>query len=422
MAKLTAGYGETLITPPIGVELSGYGFYLERKAMSVLDDLKARALYLENDGQKLLLISCDLVGFTVAVADAIRGKISKAVKVPSSNILLACTHTHTGPATMPLPGIGEMDPGYMASLPAAIAEASVRAVSDASEAAFSYSFEALEPLGYNRTNVTFEGIDPTLKIAYFERETEDILFLSYACHAVILGRSTQVSADWPGAAVRALEKTGRRAIVFQGFCGDIDPVTQLNRWGEGTPDDLALYGFIIADRARKSRCYAKTPTDPTIRTVERRIRVPLAVPPEDKIDDVANLFLEKNSGFPLADRFAEEWKKKARSEYGGLMKEPFVAGVPIQAAHIGGLEILGLPGEVFSQFGLNLRKTHPALVPIGYANGDIGYFPGKGAFADLGDYACYCAPMFYTVFPFTPDLEEIITESSLAVLDELKRT
>jgi hypothetical protein len=420
MAKLKAGYGEKVITPPLGAELSGYGFYLERKAESVLDDLKARALFLDDGGQRLLLISCDLVGFAVSAADAIRKAVSNAAKVPVSNIMLACTHTHTGPATLPLPGIGEMDPGYMKALPAAIAEAAENAAADASSARFSYSFEALEPLGYNRRNDSFEDVDPYLKIAYFESGRGDILLLSYACHAVILGRTTQVSADWPGAAVRAVEATGRRAMVLQGFCGDIDPVTQMNRWGEGSAEDLALYGRIIADRALKSRRYATTAPDAHLRTAERRIQLPLAVPPRERIDDIGKFFLDKNRRFPLADRFEREWRETAYGAHAALALKPSVDDIPVQTIDIGGLEIIGLPGEVFSRFGLNLKKTHPALVPVGYANGDIGYFPSRRAFDDPGDYAAYCAPMFYTVFPFTSDLEDIITKASLDILAELK--
>jgi len=439
MAKLQAGYGEKVITPPMGVELSGYGFYLKRKAESVLDDLKARALYLDDGGRRIMLISCDLVGLTVSVSDGIRGAVSKAAGIPTANIMLACTHTHTGPATMPLPGIGEIDPGYMKSLPDAIVAAASSAVADAAPAEFSYSFEALEPLGYNRRDGSFEGIDPYLKIAYFEHGSAggDILLLSYACHAVILGRATRVSADWPGAAVRAVEATGRRAIFFQGFCGDIDPVTQLNRWGEGTADDLALYGRIVSDRAAKSRRYAAEPVasghsgaeagagggaggGALLRITERRVRIPLSVPPKKKIGRMAALFLEKNSGFPMAERFAEEWKKTALESHEALAARPYVEGVPIQAVGIGGLEIIGLPGEAFSLFGTSLKESYPTLVPVGYANGDIGYFPTRGAFEDPGDYACYCAPMFYTVFPFTPDIEDILLRASRDVLDDLK--
>jgi hypothetical protein len=57
MNELRVGYGEKVITPPLGIDLCGYGFYLGRKAESVLDDLKARALVLQSGDQSLVLIS-----------------------------------------------------------------------------------------------------------------------------------------------------------------------------------------------------------------------------------------------------------------------------------------------------------------------------------------------------------------------------
>jgi hypothetical protein len=50
-SRFSAGYGERLITPPMGVDLSGYGFYLDRKAGAVLDDLKVRAVHLADGRQ-----------------------------------------------------------------------------------------------------------------------------------------------------------------------------------------------------------------------------------------------------------------------------------------------------------------------------------------------------------------------------------
>jgi hypothetical protein len=65
LKPLTAGYGARIITPPLGVDLCGYGFYLDRKAEQVRDDLKVRVLALKTKDQALVLASCDLIGFTV---------------------------------------------------------------------------------------------------------------------------------------------------------------------------------------------------------------------------------------------------------------------------------------------------------------------------------------------------------------------
>ena len=50
---MLAGYGLCELTPPLGVELAGYGYYLKREAREVLDPLYARAVMLEADGVRI---------------------------------------------------------------------------------------------------------------------------------------------------------------------------------------------------------------------------------------------------------------------------------------------------------------------------------------------------------------------------------
>jgi hypothetical protein len=233
---------------------------------------------------------------------------------------------------------------------------------------------------------------------------------------VILGRTKQVSADWPGAAASELESLGHKAIVFQGFCGDIDPVSNLNRWGEGTKEDLLLYGNILAKRAMKSERSAKKAENVRLRAQEKRIRIPLAVCPRDQIEGQAKSFLETNKGFPFADRFAGEWEKTAHQLYDDCIQKPYLDNIPLQVLSIGKIKILAVPGEAFAQFGLDLRNETPSLFTFGYANGNIGYLPSSQAFRDPEEYACYCAPKFYTVFPFTADLEDLLMRESRALL------
>ncbi len=404
----------------MGLELSGYGFYLDRRAESILDDLKVRAIVLKSGNARLALMSFDLIGFSVDFADRLRRAVSRKLEIPVANILLACTHTHTGPATQALPGIGEVDDHFMKSLPAAAQSAAEAAAADVRQAGFSFAAEAIEPIGFNRRAGNFDGIDPYLKVAALTRSDGTIFLLNYACHAVVVGRKPVVSADWPGAAVRALEARGHRAVVLQGFCGDIDPVTNLNHWGDGTPGDLNLYGEILAGRAVKAGSMAPAIAKPALRSVERRIRIPLAVPPRDEIAGRAAFFLKKNEGFPRADRFAAEWTRTALERQGELAAHPYLENVPVQAMSIGALKVIALPGEVFSAYGLILRREFPSLITAGYANGNAGYLPSGSAFEDPEDYASVFAPMFYTVFPFRPDLPLIVVGTARELLSSLE--
>jgi hypothetical protein len=411
-----AGYAARNITPPLGIDLTGFGFYLNRRAESVLDDLKIRALCLKNSAQSVFLITCDLLGFTVAFSDGIRKSVAASEKIPESNILLACTHTHSGPATQPIPGVGRLDAAYLGRVAGSIVEAAAEARASVEEAKFGFHFEAAEPIGYNRRLGNFVGIDPWLKVAVFKQRKKTVFLLSYACHPVILGPTTQISADWPGALIREIEARGCHGLFFQGFCGDIDPVTYLNRRLGAGQEDLSLYGKILAVRAFKAEKSASLESQPGLRTAEKRIRLPLSVFPKSALDDESRAALEAMKEFSGVARVVKIWRKKAEKFHEALSRHPWLEGVPVQALAIGGLKVLGLPGEAFGGMGMKLRRKWPSLAPVGYANGNVGYLPAREAFDSLNDYACYCAPRLYAVFPFAPEVESTLLRTSRALL------
>lgn len=419
MSALTVGYGERTVTPPLGVDLAGYGFYLDRKAESVLDDLACRAVCLRSGGQALLLISCDVIGFTIEDADAIRSSIAAAHGLPREAVLLAATHTHCGPATQPMPGLGDVDPATMARLRGLILETAAEAASSPRPAAFRFALEAIEPLGYNRRKKDFCGIDPVLKTAIFRTPERKIYLLSYACHAVVFGRKSHVSADWPGAVVREIGKSGDRALVFQGFCGDVDPVLQMNRWGEGTTDDLRDIADLVRRRVARAERFAGTQPEPRLAAREDRIAIPLSIPDKRTIERQAAAFARTYSQFPGAARFAEDWRRRALEAAPAMRRAPAVLNVPVQALAIGGLKVIALPGEFFGEIGLKLRSTGDPLIPVGYANGNIGYIPTDRDFRDKADYACFCAPMFYELFPFEAGVERSFLAAARRALRSL---
>jgi hypothetical protein len=419
MNELRVGYGEKVITPPLGIDLCGYGFYLDRRAESVLDDLKARALVLQSSGRSLVLVSCDIIGLAVEDADAIRAEIAAAHRVPTANVLLAATHTHSGPATQPMPGLGDVDAVYMKRLRSLIVDAAAAAAGVLEPAESSFALEAIEPLGFNRRKKNFCGVDPVLKAAIFRTREKTIHLLNYACHAVVFGRKTHISADWPGAIVREIEKAGDQAVFFQGFCGDIDPVLQMNRWGEGTTEDLLSIGDLVRRRLEKAVRYAVRQPDVRLTAAEHRIELPLNVHDKRTIERQASEFQKKHGQFPGAGRFAEEWKARALEAAPTRRRSPRLRNVPVQALAVGGLKIIALPGEFFCEIGLKLQKTDAPLMPIGYANGNIGYIPTDKDFRDAADYACYCAPMFYELFPFEPGVERIFLRESRKLLRSL---
>ncbi len=416
MSELLAGYAERDITPPLGVEMTGYGYYLERRARSVLDPLKVRALAVQSGGRRLLLASCDLLSLSVPFSDALRERIAGMLHLERPAVFLACTHTHSGPACHPLHALGEVDAAYLAKIEELVPLAAAAAAADLQPASLSFSTPTGEPIGFNRRNGAFHPIDPVLKLAAFARARDRLLLLNYACHPVTLGCGTEVSADWPGALVRYAERGGARAVCFQGFCGDINPVTSINRGGPGTSEDLELYGGLLWARAMKADRNATVVENPAIAAAEARIRLPLSVPGEEQIEAERAAFAEEMAGRSATVRFIEEWAEEALRRRREVSRAPFVDNVPIQAAAVGPVRILALPGEVFCEYGLRLQSGGGPLFSFGCCGGNVGYLPTAAAYDTPGDYACYVAPRVYGLFPFERGIEDLLLTECAALL------
>lgn len=90
-----AGLAEIDITPPAGFRMAGY--FDERFSTGTHDPLKAKALVLRQGRTEVALVFCDLVGMTLRESRPAREKASRLTGIPVTNIVIACTHSHTGP-------------------------------------------------------------------------------------------------------------------------------------------------------------------------------------------------------------------------------------------------------------------------------------------------------------------------------------
>ena len=110
---MRAGIAKIDITPPIGLELSGWAF---GPSVDILDELYAKLLILESKSNKVAIITTDLIGFQTEYADNIRYGIAEKLNISAENVLLSASHTHSGPATMFLRRWGEVEVDYVHNL------------------------------------------------------------------------------------------------------------------------------------------------------------------------------------------------------------------------------------------------------------------------------------------------------------------
>ena len=65
------------------------------------DDLHATSIALDVDGQRAILISCDLIAADPTFVGAARQEASRLTGIPVNHIMLSATHSHTGPLFNP---------------------------------------------------------------------------------------------------------------------------------------------------------------------------------------------------------------------------------------------------------------------------------------------------------------------------------
>ncbi len=115
-SSLLCGWATTSITPDIPVQLAGQ--FAERVSQKVLEPCMATAMALEGAGpdgskEQAVLVSCDVVHIPEELVQGVRERVARDLPgVDPQKIVLAATHTHTGP-TMITGTYKEPDPGII---------------------------------------------------------------------------------------------------------------------------------------------------------------------------------------------------------------------------------------------------------------------------------------------------------------------
>lgn len=255
---LRAGYGVVDITPPPGVDLTGFGAR-EGPCIGTLDPLQARALVFEDArARRVALITCDLIGLGRHLVARVRRRVAEVAGIPAEGQLFNCSHTHAGPETGVLTTIGVPDPAYLAALE----ERLVAVLAEAATALFPVrlrlaSTAVEDGLAINRVFRRIgqpERYDRQLTVVRIEREPPPAAgappkgtppkgagrplatVIAFACHAVTLGATERhASADFVAPLRRDLEAAGSGPVLFVNGCGgDVNPAAMDARGREAT--------------------------------------------------------------------------------------------------------------------------------------------------------------------------------------------
>lgn len=424
---LRAGGFAQDVTPntfPISVN----GGMSDRKATSAHDPLHARCLVVDDGTTKVALVVVDSCMIPRELIDAAKAKAEKKTGIPTSHILISATHTHTAPT---LSGVFQSDPdeGYVRFLTDRIAEGIEKAHARLAPAKASWGGAAepnqvfnrrwkmkpgvdnVDPFGRTTDKVKmnpgyqnpglFEPagpIDPEVSVLSIRTPDDKplALYANYSLHYV--GDLPALSADYFGVfgdrigGLLGETDPGFVGILSNGTSGDVNNIN----FGGPPPgkrvpgEQSRVVAEAVGMAAKKAAGAANYRGDVTLAVAEKEIELGVRKPTAEELAR-AEAILQKAMGREL--KGVEEIYAR---ETVLLAKYPDRVKLKIQAIRVGELGIVAIPCEVFTEIGLEIKKTSPLkrTFTVSLGNGYNGYLPTPAQHA-LGGYETWRARSSY---------------------------
>ncbi len=401
-AALKGGCAKVNITPPLGIPLIGsYG----KPSNDVLDELHAKALVLNDGNNTIAIVSADLLYTPLEeITKPVREIIKEKIGIPEQNVLICATHTHSGPevftrSKVPREGrlpATQIDQFYLQTLIRKTASsvmiayknmqdvkigtakgripeivfnrrartpdgsavmtwsvtteiAATREIKTCPDGSTAVSFT----LDANEPNLTFGPIDPEVWVLRVEDANNNIVgsIVNFACHPVCVypDLPTAISADFPGDAADLVEQTEGGVCLFAlGTAGDIVP------YQRGVKAHKQVGRALGAEALRRLQ-FVSTSDQATLDAVKKEVK------------------------FPVKKLVSADGEKKADKVAEYITTE-------MQILRLGDVYILGLPGEVLAEVGLQIKKKAgiEKLLIISLSNDAIGYVCHSRAYEEGG--------------------------------------
>ncbi len=347
-----AGAAAVKITPSLTRPVFIAGYDSNRIAESVHDDLWARVLVLDDGRTRTAVVSCDLIGLFNSRVRKIRAAIGARGGVPAENVLITCTHVHSGPDTMGLwgkaPLSSGLDPLYMKRLEDRIVVGVDAAVRDLQPVTLSAG-KVTVPDGFVH-NSREELQDKELTALRLTSSTGRTVatVIHYGGHPEV-NKSKALTSDYVHYVREGVERQfGGVALYLNGALG-----------GMVTPK---VKGHTLEEMERVGKGVAKS----AVEAVERAKAV--------EVDTIT--LRRKDVTLPLAnDQFrlllaAKVLDNDTRVDQGVAQFETEVWRVDL-----GPITWITIPGEILPRPALELKKAMPGRFPmvVALGNDELGY-------------------------------------------------
>jgi len=395
------GFGKAVITPPVGFSLVGY--FNDRRSEGIRDDLYAISCVIEDKGKLFSITSVDLCWLSEEAVKKVREIVRRTIDIPPSNILIHATHTHTGPipdsAGRKIYKKGfYVEESYLELLPFYIAGSIKMAYKNMEDVIIGAGTDRVEGIAFNRRYLIKDGrvitnpwdrvedivevagpVDDTVAVIKIEdKKTGKIkgIIVNFGLHPDTLGDNL-ISADWPGMLRTKIreEFPDVEVLVLNGPSGDINHINPEDPGRRGVEIPLS-----IAERLKDKVVFLLERMDtikrPSLMTYHKKFSIPLRNITPLQIKEARKILRDKK----LPEDSLQYMVSSALLE---ITREGKRKTLEVNGCSFGDdVVILGLPGEVFTEIGMKIKK----LLPFRYkviaqnSNTHLGYVPSAEAF------------------------------------------
>ena len=439
-ASLRAGAAQVDITPPVGAPMAGY--YVPRVAEGTHDPLYVKAIVFEKDGVRVAFAACDLALLPRNLSQEAREIIQRQTGITPDHVMISATHDHTGPVILTVPSrynltgrMLQLTQDYTNSLPGRIARAVVDAASKLQPAVIRSATGRETSLAFNRRYYMKNGTvgwnpgklnpnirrpagptDPSIPVIYIETPDGEPIasYVNFSMHQDTTG-GLKFSEDFSYALGKILQMAKGDNLVSMftiGCAGDINHLDFSRGEKQESYQEAARIGAVLAGDVLKVIQRA-----PQISVDQIRVS-----------DQVLHLELPQFTPEQVA------WARRTQESFGTSSPAPFLDlvraakiieiadrhGKPydaeVQVIALGPqIALASFPGEMFTQFGMNVKEDSPFPITITpeLANGDLGYIPNRQAYAG-GAYEVVSTRL-------KPGAGELLMNSALAQLQQVFR-
>ena len=411
--RFRAGAAASNITPFLGAPI--VGGWESPPATQIHDELHARSLVLDDGQTRLAIVLCDSVGIARQVFDQAKRLVHEQTGLPPENLLMAATHTHSGPSgrgSDPFAFDAPLDE-YQRFLAQRIADGVRRALRNLEPARvgwgaarqadqvfnrrwkmkpstplpnpFGGQDRALMNPGTGNPNLLEPAgpTDPEIRFISIQSATGRpiALLANYSLHYVGGTGSPQISADYFGMfADRIQQLLGADrldppfvGIMSNGTSGDVNNINV-----RGPRENLPPYqkmrqvADVVADQVFKACQGIKHYDSARLGVRQREIQLQVRKPTPEQVARARDI-LARPSDVKPGHVHEVEYARRTLS----LNQWPAQVPVILQALRVGEVGIAAIPFEVFAETGLELKQKSPLkpMFTIELANGSYGYLP-----------------------------------------------